>query len=190
MQQHPEDSKIIKDILRGGVVADQAFTRLTVKYGRSFYSQIFRILGNGEQTKDVLQNVFVKIWTQIPNFKGESSLYSWMYRIARNETLNFVKKEKLRNHLSLDHASIQFTSGNDLSGHYTEEEISDLLEQAIESLPEKQALVFQLKYFEDLKFSEIAERTGTSEGALKASYHHASQKIELFLKNKLNHSIH
>lgn len=190
MEQHPEDSLLIENILRGGAQAEKAFTSLTLKYGRSLYVQIFRMLGNEEQTKDVLQNVFVKIWTQITSFKGESALYSWMYRIARNETLNFIQKEKLRTHLSLEHASIQFIPGNELSAHYSEEQISELLNHAIDTLPDKQAMVFQLKYFEDLKFSEIAERTGTSEGALKASYHHATQKIELFLKNKLNHSIH
>ncbi|MES2798852.1 MAG: sigma-70 family RNA polymerase sigma factor [Bacteroidota bacterium] len=189
MEQHPEDQILINDILRGGSQAETAFTSLTVKYGRSLYVQIFRILGNEEQTKDVLQNVFVKIWTQISKFKGDAALYSWMYRIARNETLSFIQKEKLRTHLPLDAITVGFVAESNLSEHYTESDISQLLEQAIESLPEKQALVFQLKYFDDLKYSEIAAMIGTSEGALKASYHHATQKIELFLKNKLNHSL-
>jgi RNA polymerase sigma-70 factor (ECF subfamily) len=187
MKNFPEDKEIIAQILQGGHQAERSFQILVEKYGRSIYSQIYTLLRNEAQSKDVLQNVLVKIWTNLDGFREDSGLYTWIYRITRNESLNHLKKEKLRSSVSLEGPILNIIPGHPSLDQITEEEISDLLSQAIDLLPEKQALVFQLKYFEDLKYSEISARVGTSEGALKASYHHAVQKIEEFLKSKLNH---
>jgi RNA polymerase sigma-70 factor (ECF subfamily) len=186
MKEHPEDKQIISEILRGGPQAERAFEHLVLKYGRSLYHQIFTVLRNDAQSKDVLQNVFIKVWTGLSSFREESGLYTWLYRITRNETLNHLQKEKVRSTLSLDGPVIHIVPGHSALEGKDPDEITDLLNEAIDQLPEKQALVFRLKYFEELKYSEIAERTGTSEGALKASFHIASQKIEEFLRLRLN----
>lgn len=185
--KYPEDKEILELFLQGGSSAEKAFKDLSSKYGRSLYEQIFRLIRNDQQTKDVLQNVLIKIWTNLSTFREDASLFTWMYRIAHNESLNYLQKEKLRSTISLDTPIVNVIPGCKELDTLNSEKISELLMMAISLLPEKQALVFQLKYFEDLKYSEIAERTGTSEGALKASFHLASQKIEDFLKKELNH---
>jgi RNA polymerase sigma-70 factor (ECF subfamily) len=111
---------------------------------------------------------------------------TWMYRIARNETLNFLDKEKLRTGVDIDDAMLEIIAGHSGLDTMTSQEIWDVLQNAIATLPEKQAIVFQLKYFEELKYSEISAKLNTSEGALKASFHHAKQKIQTFILNQLN----
>ena len=189
MKNYPEDKQIISEILRGVVQAEKAFHALVEKYGRSLYSQIYSMLRNDSQTKDVLQNVLIKVWNAIPAFREDAALQTWMYRIARNETLNHLQKEKVRSAVSLDGPIIQIIPGHSGLDGMDSDQVTDLLNEAIDQLPEKQALVFRMKYFEELKYSQIAERTGTSEGALKASFHIASQKIEEFLRSRLNYSI-
>ena len=112
---------------------------------------------------------------------------SWMYRIARNETITFLEKEKKNSSIDIDDSLVEIIAGHASLDTHNAEEISELLMKAIEILPEKQALVFQLKYFEDLKYSEISAQLGTSEGALKANYFHAVQKIQDFILSKLNY---
>ncbi|MFT5780574.1 MAG: RNA polymerase sigma-70 factor (ECF subfamily), partial [Crocinitomicaceae bacterium] len=106
---------------------------------------------------------------------------------ARNETLNFLDKEKRRSGVDMDESLLEIVAGHSLLDNHSSDEIWDLLQDAIATLPEKQAIVFQLKYFEDLKYSEISKKLNTSEGALKASFHHAKQKIQNFIELKLNH---
>lgn len=187
MNRQPEDKDLIEMFLQDGKNAEAAFELFVVKYGKTIYSQIFRLIGNEDQTKDVLQNVLIKIWTSLSAFREDSSLYTWVYRITRNETLNFLQKEKIRKTISIEDRLVTIIPGNEYLDHVSPELINDLLSQAIETLPEKQALVFQLKYFEELKYSEISVLTNTSEGALKANYHHATQKIEEFILRELNH---
>jgi RNA polymerase sigma-70 factor (ECF subfamily) len=187
MQNPSEDKELVLKLLQGGQVAEIAFQEFALRYGKVIYAQIFRMVRNQDQSKDVVQNVFMKIWTNLPSFREDSSLYTWVYRITRNETLNFLQKEKVRSTISLDAPIVTILPGTNHFEEISPEMISELLMKAIDSLPEKQALVFQLKYFEELKYSEISERIGTSEGALKANYHHAVQKIEEFLRNELNH---
>ncbi len=186
MQRHPEDDTIIELFHRGGRDAHQAFTQLTAKYGDVLYRQIRSVVRNHEFTNDILQNVMIKVYQNLINFKGESALYTWMYRIARNETLNFLEKEKRRSGIDLDAPVLEILAGHHLLDQITDERISELLMQAINSLPEKQAVVFQLKYFEEMKYSDMSRQLKTSEGALKASFHHARQKIEEFVLRKLN----
>lgn len=184
---HLEDKELLALFSEGGSSAEKAFGLIIDKYSEPTYWQIRRITKNHEDTNDVLQNVFVKIWKNLPGFRAESALYTWIYRIARNEALNFLEKNKKHNSAEIDHALFENLKGTTLSTELTGEQIEELLNEAINELPEKQAMVFNLKYFDDKKYSEISTLLGTSEGGLKASYHHAVKKIELFLRSKLNH---
>lgn len=186
MQFPQEDQEILDLFDQGGSSIDRAFQLLVRTYGEILYSQIRRITRNHEQTNDVLQNVLVKIYQNLPNFKRNSSLYTWMYRICRNEALNFLEKENRRTGVDLDPPMLEILAGNQTLDTLDAETISDLLTQAIDSLPEKQALVFQLRYFEEMPYSEISKKLTTSEGGLKASFHHAKQKIQEFILNALN----
>ncbi len=157
------------------------FKQIVIQFQERLYWQIRRYTKNHQDTEDVLQLVFVKAWKGLPNFREEANLYTWLYRIAFNETHTFLTRESKRATTDLDPPL--FENKLAIEGkEYSPAEIEDLLKQAMETLPEKQLLVFNLKYFDDLKFTEIAELTGTSLGALKASYHLAVKKIEEFLK--------
>jgi RNA polymerase sigma-70 factor, ECF subfamily len=186
MIKHPEDNEIIELFNQGGTHANTAFNLLVTKYGELLYRQIRSITRNHENTNDILQNVLVKVYQNLPKFKGDSALPTWMYRIARNETLNFLDKEKRRASVHLDEPILEIMAGHHMLDNTNAEVISDLLNRAIQTLPEKQALVFQMKYFEDLKYTEISAKLNTSVGALKASFHHAKQKIEEFVVLQLN----
>lgn len=187
MDQHPEDKEIIELFAQGGRQSEQAFKLLVGKFGDSLYRHIFRYTKNHDQTNDVLQNVLIKVFQNLSGFKQDSSLYTWLYRIGRNEALNFLDKEKRRTGVDMDSEIIEIIAGHEQLDQLDGDTISKLLERAIDQLPEKQAIVFQLKYFDDLKYNEISAKLSTSEGALKASFHHAKQKIEEFILNELNH---
>ena len=186
MQQNPRDEHIINLFKRGGDARNQAFNELVKSYGDVLYRQIRALVRNHELTNDVLQNVLIKVYENLEGFKENSALYTWMYRIARNEALNFLEKEKRRSGPDLDEPVLEIIAGHHSLDSLDSETISNWLQEAIAILPEKQASVFQLKYFEDMKCSDMAQILSTSEGALKASYHHARQKIEDFVRLKLN----
>lgn len=187
MQGNPPDEHIIDLFKHGKASQHEAFGILVKSYGEILYRQIRSMTRNHEQTNDILQNTLLKIYENLPGFKAESALYTWMYRIARNETLNFLDKEKRRSGVDLDEPIMEIIAGNQALDALDSETISRWLEEAISTLPEKQAAVFHLKYFEDMKYSEMSAMLSTSEGALKASFHHARQKIEEFVRQKLNH---
>lgn len=187
MIKHPEDDEILLLNAQGGNHINKAFQLLVAKYGESLYHQIRRLTKNHEHTNDVLQNVFIKVFENLSSFKGDSALYTWLYRIARNETLNFLEKEKRRSGIDIDGPIFEILAGHSTLDNIDGDRISKLLEKAIEQLPEKQAIVFQLKYFEDLTYNEISKQLQISEGALKANFHHAKQKIQDFLLAQLNH---
>lgn len=187
MTQPLDDSEILQQFSQGGAHAETAFRALVDQYGPALYRQIRGMAKSHELTNDILQDVFVKVYQNLATFKGDSALTTWMFRIARNETLNFLQKEQRRSGVDLDAPVLEIKAGHASLDQISGEEISDLLQDAIESLPTKQALVFQLKYFEELPYNEISKRLGTSEGALKASFFHAKKKIEEFVLNKLNH---
>jgi RNA polymerase sigma-70 factor, ECF subfamily len=157
------------------------FKGIVLQFQERLYWQIRRYTKNHQDTEDVLQLVFIKAWKGLPNFREEANLYTWLYRIAYNETHTFLTRESKRQMTDLDPPL--FENKLAIEGkEYGPEEIEEILMRTLETLPEKQLLVFNLKYFDDLKFTEIAELTGTSVGALKASYHLAVKKIEEFLK--------
>ncbi|MEO9531647.1 MAG: sigma-70 family RNA polymerase sigma factor [Crocinitomicaceae bacterium] len=158
------------------------FQKIVKKYQERIYWQIRRLTKTHDDTQDVMQNVFIKAWKGLPNFREEANLYTWLYRIAFNESHTFLTKSNKRRTVDLDPPLFEnkiLTDGKDISG----EEIEAALNKALETLPEKQRQVFELKYYDELKFKEIAEITGTSVGGLKASYHLAAKKIEEYLKN-------
>ena len=141
------------------------------------------MLKNHEDTDDVLQNVFIKVYKNIKKFKGDSRLYSWMYRIARNESLTFLKKRSKMLKLSSEELQNYIVDNLESDVYFEGDEIQLKLQKAISSLPDKQREVFQLRYFEEMKYQKMAELLRTSESALKSNYHHASKKVEEYLKN-------
>ena len=163
--------------------ADAAFKELVDCYKERLYWHIRYVLKNHEDTDDVLQNVFIKVYKNIHKFKGESKLFSWMYRIASNESITFLNKKAKK--LKISNEEVQdFILDNLESDVYFEgDEIQLKLQKAIATLPEKQRQVFNMKYFQELKYKDMSEIMETSIGALKSNYHHAVKKIEIYLKN-------
>ncbi len=160
----------------------QAFEVLVDTYKQRLYWHIRRIVLDHDDTDDVLQNTFIKVYKNIDGFKGDSKLYSWMYRIATNEALSFLKVKSKKS--GIENSELQDSMINNLQSdvYFEGDEIQLKLQKAIATLPEKQKLVFNMKYFQELKYEEISEILETSVGGLKASYHLAVKKIESFLK--------
>ncbi len=157
---------------------EQAFNGIVNAYTERLYWHVRRFLCSHEDTNDLLQDIFIKIWGALPGFRGESNLYTWLYRIATNEVLNFLRRQKVKSMFSMESASDLIERKVDEDAYFNGNELQRELQKAIQRLPEKQRVVFMLRYFDDMKYSDIAEITGTSEGALKASYHHAYNKIK------------
>lgn len=159
-----------------------AFQKLMHAYQRPLYNHIRNIVISHDDADDVLQNTFVKVFQYLGGFKGESKLFSWMYRIATNEAVTFLNQKARRNGTTSDAMRAKAVENLQSDVYFDGDEIQLKLQKAIVQLPEKQQLVFKMKYFEELKYEEIAEILGTSVGGLKASYHHAVKKIEAFMK--------
>ncbi len=135
-----------------------------------------------EDANDILQDVFIKAWLNIDNFRGDAKLSTWLYKIAINESITFINRSKAKHNLSIDDADSFLLEKLEGDEFFDGDEAQLLLQQAIVTLPEKQRLVFQMKYFNEMKYDEMSDILGTSVGALKASYHHAVKKVERFLK--------
>lgn len=161
----------------------KAFEVLVNTYKERLYWHIRRIVMNHDDSDDVLQNTFIKVFRNIENFKGESKLYSWMYRIATNEALSFLKAKSRK--LGQSSEALQETLVNQLESdvYFEGDEIQLKLQKAIATLPEKQKLIFNMRYFQELKYDEISDILDTSVGGLKASYHLAAKKIQSYLKD-------
>lgn len=178
----PNDDNELLSAFREEATREAAYTKIVRKYQEKLYWHIRRMVVNHDDANDVLQNTFIKIWNYLDNFREEANLYTWMYRIATNETLTFLDKEKRRASLSLsDHESslankLQSEKGFDAN------KLEWKLQQAIQSLPEKQRTVFLLRYYDEMPYEQMSAALETSTGALKASYHHAVKKVEEFLK--------
>lgn len=161
---------------------DAAFTQIVERYQQRLYWHIRRMVVSHEDANDVMQNVFIKVWKALKDFRGDSAIYTWLYRIGTNESLTFLSKEKRKSSISLD--DVEGTLSNKLQAEqgFDEKKLEWRLQKAIQGLPDKQKLVFNLRYFDEMPYEEMSEVTGTSVGALKASYHHAVKKIEAFFK--------
>jgi RNA polymerase sigma-70 factor (ECF subfamily) len=177
------DDRVLIADLKQDSKRDLAFGTLVNKYQKRLYWHIRKIVISHEDADDILQNTFIKVWKSIGNFREESSLYTWLYRIATNESLTYINSNKRKSFVQMNETS-EFLMSNLMSDPYFDgDEIQLKLQEAILQLPEKQRLVFNMKYFDAIKYSAMSEILDTSVGALKASYHHASKKIEEYLKN-------
>ena len=170
------DSEIIDLYLDGQQEA--AFNQIVETYTERLYWHIRRFLCSHEDPHDLLQEIFIKVWAALPSFRRDAQLYTWLYRIATNEVLNHLRRQKVRAMISLDSASSILSRKIDKDPYFNGDKLQRELHKAMLKLPEKQRIVFSLRYFDEMKYEDIALITGTSVGALKASYHHAYNKIK------------
>ncbi|KQS31437.1 RNA polymerase sigma factor [Dyadobacter sp. Leaf189] len=160
-----------------------AFNQLVRKYQQKVYWLVRKMVIDHDDANDVTQDVFIKAWTALENFRGDAKLYTWLYRIASNEAINFLNKKRRKYFVPIYDVENELAEKLEADPEVSGDAIQLKLQKAILKLPEKQRLVFNLKYFEELPYEEISEITGTSVGALKASYHWASKKIEDYLND-------
>ncbi len=159
-----------------------AFEQLVKKYQQKIYGHIRKMVIDHDDANDITQETFVKIWRNLDGFQGNSQLYTWIYRIATNECLSFLEKKRKKSWFSFDTKNEYLAEKLTSSAYISGDEIQMKLQKALLTLPDKQRLVFNMKYFDDMKYEEISAVLGTSVGALKASYHLAVKKIEEFVK--------
>lgn len=165
---------------------EKAFRILVSTYKERLYWHVRKIVISHDDADDVLQNTFIKIFKNIDRFKKESKLFSWMYRIATNEAITFINKRAKKKYVDISEIQQELVSNLTSDYLFSGDEIQLLLQNAVATLPQKQQLVFNMKYFDELKYKEISEITETSVGALKTSYYHAVKKIETYIKTKNN----
>ncbi|MEN8203748.1 MAG: RNA polymerase sigma factor [Bacteroidota bacterium] len=175
-----DDSDIIEGI-KSPDKTEAAFSQLVQKYQERLYWHIRKIVISHEDADDVLQNTMIKVWRSMNNFRSESGLFTWLYRIATNEALTFLKQKKKRNFAPWVDVEQQISDSLESDPWFNGDEVQLKLQQAILKLPEKQRIVFNMKYYDQVKYEDMSEILGTSVGALKASYHHAVKKIETML---------
>ncbi|PID71153.1 MAG: RNA polymerase subunit sigma-70 [Flavobacteriales bacterium] len=171
--------------LKNEATKQRAFKTLLAEYKERLYWHIRKIVIIHEDADDILQNTFIKIFKNINTFKAKSKLYSWMYRIATNEAITFINKKAKKQQISLEQLQQDTVQNLQADVYFNGSEIQLRLQQAIAKLPQKQRLVFNMKYFDEIKYEDMSEILETSVGALKASYHHAVKKIEAELKTNL-----
>ncbi|GIJ93068.1 RNA polymerase sigma factor [Capnocytophaga stomatis] len=176
------EEKELITLLQDSKTRSKAFEFLVDTYQRKLYWHIRRMVISHDDADDVLQETFIKIFRNIDKFRGESSLFSWIYRIATNQALDFLKKKANERNCSIEDLQYSRSMYLEADVYFEGDEIQIKFQKAIATLPEKQQLVFNMKYFEELKYEQISEILDTSVGALKASYHHAVQKIKNYLE--------
>ncbi|MDH6534972.1 sigma-70 family RNA polymerase sigma factor [Parabacteroides sp. 52] len=179
MQPYTEDDIVIQ--LRDPDQQRNAFAKIVGAYGEKLYWQIRKMVLNHEDANDLLQNTFIKAWTNIDYFRGEAKLSTWLYRIAINECITFLNRQRTVNNISIDDTDVYLLEKLKGDDYFDGDLAQTKLQEAILLLPEKQRIVFNMKYFEEMKYDDMSEILGTSVGALKASYHHAVKKVEEFL---------
>ena len=162
---------------------NEAFNLLISKYQEKIYWHVRRLVIDHDDADDLVQEVFIKVWKNLEKFRSDSKLYTWIYRIATNESITFLNKKKQHNHTPLDEMPTELTDSLVESSYFNGDTVQKKLQQAILTLPEKQRLIFNMKYYDELKYEEISEILGTTVGALKASFHIAVKKIEVFMLN-------
>ncbi|GGG59161.1 RNA polymerase sigma factor [Bizionia arctica] len=177
-----DESKLLEQ-LQSNQNKEAAFRELMTLYKERLYWHIRHIVKSHDDSDDVLQNTFIKVYKNIQSFKGESKLYSWMYRIATNESLTFIKKRAKQSQISNQEMQQLAIDNLKADVYFEGDDIQYKLQEAIAKLPEKQQLVFNMKYFQDIKYKDMSLILETSEGALKASYHIATKKIQDYLTN-------
>ena len=178
------DDKELLQLFRDEATKESAYTRIIRKYQEKLYWHIRRMVVEHEDANDVLQNMFIKVWRNLDNFREDSQLYTWLYRIATNESLSFLEQQKKRATSSLSNDENSLSNRLKADKDFDSNKLEWKLQLAIQQLPEKQKAVFNLRYFEEMPYEEMSRVLETSEGALKASYHHAVKKIEDYILNR------
>jgi RNA polymerase sigma factor (sigma-70 family) len=162
---------------------EKAFTAIIKKYQEKLYWHVRRMVVEHEDANDVLQNIFIRVWNGLENFREDSQLYTWLYRIATNECLSFLEQQKKKSTLSLDDMESNLSNKVIADKHFDPNKLEWKLQIAIQQLPEKQRVVFNLRYYDEMPYEEMSRVLETSEGSLKASYHHAVKKVEDYILN-------
>ena len=183
MASFPKDNDELVKRLREPSTCRAAFTEVIKLYTEPLYWQIRRLVESHDDANDLLQNTFMKAWSSIENFRGDAKLSTWLYKIAINESITFLERERKRLNISLDDQEATLANTIEADTHIDGDELAQKLRNAIATLPEKQRIVFNMKYFDDMKYEDISNILGTSVGALKASYHLAVKKIETFFSD-------
>lgn len=180
-KQYIEDEDLVAR-LRDPKQCRAAFSEVITRFSEPLYHQIRRMVQTHDDTNDLLQNTFMKAWTSIDAFRGQAKLSTWLHKIAINESLTFLEKQRKQNHLSIDEETKHLINTIEADDHIDGDELRKKLREAVATLPEKQRLVFNMRYYDEMEYKQMSEILGTSVGALKASYHLAVKKIEQFFE--------
>lgn len=180
--QHLDDIELLQQF-KDTATKEKGFTGIIKKYQEKLYWHIRRMVIIHEDADDVLQNMFIKVWNALENFREDSQLYTWLYRIATNESLTFLEQQKKRNAISLSEVENGLINKLKADKNFDGQKAEWKLQLAMQELPEKQRVVFNLRYYDEMPYNEMSRVLETSEGALKASYHHAVKKIEHYILN-------
>lgn len=168
---------------RNPITKERAFTSIIKKYQEKLYWHLRRMVVEHEDANDVLQNVLIRVWNGLENFREDSQLYTWLYRVATNECLTFLEQQKKRSSISISNEETGLENKIRADSHFDGNKLEWKLQLGIQQLPDKQKIVFQLRYYDEMPYEKMSRVLETSEGALKASYHHAVKKIEEYIKN-------
>lgn len=179
-----QDDAELLQLFREEATKEKAFTGIVKKYQEKLYWHIRRMVVDHNDADDVLQNVFIKVWNALANFREDSRLYTWLYKIATNECLTFLDLQKRKSAVHLDEVESGLSNKIKADDGFDANKLEWKLQLAIQQLPEKQRLVFNLRYYDEMPYEEMSRILETSEGALKASYHHAAKKIEEFIRGE------
>lgn len=179
-EEIPAENSLLVERLRDPKTCREAFSDVIKLYGEPLYRQIRRMVESHEDADDLLQNTFLKAWQSVPNFRGDAKLSTWLYKIAFNETLTFLARERKRLSVSLDGEESILLNAIEADENIDGDKLALDLRKAVASLPEKQRIVFNMKYYDDMKYEQMSEILGTSVGALKTNYHLAVKKIEQY----------
>ena len=182
MAEQKTDTELLA-LFREPASRESAFTEIVKKYQQRLYWHIRRMLVDHEDSNDVLQNVFIRVWNALAGFREDAQLYTWLYRIATNECLTFIEQQKRKSSVSLSEVESGLSNKIRADKDFDANKLEWKLQLAIQQLPEKQRVVFNLRYYDDMPYEEMSRVLDTSTGALKASYHHAAKKIEDFILN-------
>lgn len=180
---NPYNEREVLLLLQDESTQRKGFERIVSQYSEQLYWQIRRMVLSHDDANDLLQNTFIKAWMSIDYFRAEAKLSTWLYRIALNECITFLNKQRATNTVAIDDPEAAVVQNLQSDPYFSGDEAQLMLQKALQSLPEKQRMVFNLKYFQEMKYEEMSDIFGTTVGALKASFHHAVKKIEKFLEN-------
>lgn len=183
-RQIPPENKELIERLRNPQEARKAFGEVIKDFSEPLYWQIRRLVENHDDANDILQNTFMKAWQSLEQFRGDAKLSTWLYKIAINESVTFLARERKRLSMSLDDQESALANMIEADEYVDGDKVAELLRKAVASLPEKQRIVFNMKYYDEMKYEQMSEILGTSVGALKASYHLAVKKIEQYIQDR------